>query len=152
MSKVIIWFLFLFSTIVQSENKKEETVAILTMKSGSVKVQMSEKHNFIKASVNMALLSKAKIKTEKKSWVRIKFVDDGTDMLIPEDKIVSLEELLKKRNDLKSDEKKMKLNQIKTRLFKNKNPDTVPTAVAGVRGTDVSKQTTEESKEFIWDE
>lgn len=159
MKKFILSFVVLLASSLFAAGQSDSSGSVtLTMTSGAVRIKSSDQAKWVKAVVNSQLSASTVIQTGDKSRARVRFQDDGSEMIIPEGKTVTVANLLKKRGELRQDGQKMRLNRLKARLSREANPgEAAPTAVAGVRGANVSKADSKatppkEPEELIWEE
>ncbi len=134
-----------------------ETVGVLKFYKGRVLIKKSvASKRWIRPKLNMRLDKNYIIKTGKNAEVRIR-LKNGSIYTITGKKIVKMKEVIA---GLKQDKSKKssilaKLNLLKNKLGKGgKSATGSVTAVAGVRGADVSKKSKSPIKptELIWEE
>lgn len=144
--------ILLFCSVVAAE-----TVGVLKFYKGRVLIKKSVgSKKWVRPKLNMRLDKNYIIKTGKNAEVRIK-LKNGSTYTITGKKIVKIKEVI---DGLKQDKSKRssilaKLNLLKNKLGKVKKSSTGSvTAVAGVRGADVSKKSRSPIKatELIWEE
>ncbi|MBU1077041.1 MAG: hypothetical protein KKH98_07105 [Spirochaetes bacterium] len=141
-SVLIISLMVLSINGVLSAEKDKKSVIVVTGKVSYLKGKafVKEKNGWSRLKLNMKVKSDDIIKAEKKSVVKIRF-SEKKEVLIKGEKTIGLSDLLKKKNSSRS---------FLNRLFKKDKAATDgPTAVAGVRGKDVSKQTNKVKKEKL---
>ena len=136
---------------------QQNDTMVVSLVIGDVKVKSGENAKAEKAKPGMVLSENSIILTGQAAKVKILFRDGNSEILIPENKTVKMADLIVKKNSLQKDRNRLLLNRVKLKLYKDSSKDDLdaPTAVAGVRGADVSSKTNaapSKPDEMIWDE
>ncbi len=149
-----IFFIFIFSLftvnyIDAAKTKSKKSTKILKAKVKLVKGKAFVKKGKVwkKLKINMILTAKDVIKVSKKSTVNLK-TSNGKLLIVKGSKVVKLQTLFVQSG------KKKSMNALINKLGKGKRMNSyAPTAVAGVRGADVSKQKKKVKKEELnWED
>jgi hypothetical protein len=126
-----------------------EKIAVIKYTKGNVLVKSSG-GSWKKAEKNMKLEDTHMIKTEKNGMAQLK-LRSGQFYKVMSNKTMNLKDIAKIGSSAKKGSLS-KLNALKSKLGKG-GSKSGPTAVAGVRGADVSKQKTPiKPSELIWEE
>jgi hypothetical protein len=136
--------------------QQNETM-VISLVIGDVKVKSAENAKAVKAKPGMVLSDSSIILTGGMAKAKILFREGNSEILIPENKTVKVADLIAKRISLQSNKNKALLNRVKLKMYKDSSKDDLdaPTAVAGVRGADVSAASNappSKPDEMIWDE
>ena len=149
---IVILIILCFSTVLLAEK-----VGVLKLYKGDVLIKTSaSSKNWIKPKLNMKLNEDSIIKTGKNSEVNIK-LKNGSIYKISSNKTVKLMTIMAKLKTGKSKNLSTlsRLKLLRAKLGKGGKSDTgSPTAVAGVRGADVSKKSKSpiNPSDLIWEE
>ena len=151
-SIVALMIILAFSTMVFAEK-----AGVIKFYKGSVLIKTSNtSKQWINAKLNMSLDEKSIIKTSKNSEAQIK-LKDGSLFRITSDQTVNMQDIMTKAAGTESGNSSAmaRLLSLKNKLGKGDNSGVEsPTAVAGVRGADVSKKSESPVRpsELIWEE
>lgn len=147
---LIVIIVLLFSTAVFAEK-----VGVLKFYKGKVLIKTSaSSKKWIKPKLNMKLDENYVIRTGKNAEVTIK-LRDGSSYKITANKTISVKTIALRAGKTKNSSALSRLKSLKYKLGKGGKSDTgAPTAVAGVRGADVSKKSKSpiNPSELIWEE
>ena len=129
-----------------------ETVGKIRLFRGNVMVKTSPNTKWSKAKINMKLEDTAMIKVAKGASIQIK-LKDGSTLTLNKRQIIRMSNLIKTKKNTKLTSL-AKLRLLKNKLDKGTGSGLdVPTAVAGVRGADVSEEKSPISPtDLIWEE
>lgn len=148
----VFLILFILSISIQVYAKK---IAKLQLYKGNVKVKLNSSEKWIKPKINLKLDERDIIKTASKSSAKIKFVS-GDVYEIPAGKTIKVKDIAKliKSKRAGKGTTLSRLRSLKQRLGKGGLGSGGPTAVAGVRGADVSEKSKSPVKpsDLVWEE
>jgi len=134
-------------------NLFSEKVGMLKFYKGEVMVKACPDSKWTKPDYNMKLDEKCIIRTGKNGEAQIK-LKDGSLYRIPSNTTIEINTIKAKAKSLRKASLLSRLNLLRSKLGKGKTlAKGTPTAVAGVRGADVSKESFNiKPSELIWEE
>ncbi len=144
---LVLMIILLLCTVVFAEK-----VGVMKLYKGTVLIKTSANSKWIKPKYNMKIEGNYIIKTSKGAEAKIKLAN-GSLYTISAGKTVKMSDVIAKTKKSKRSFSLAKLQLLRNKLGRGSGKNiNSPTAVAGVRGADVSSKTPIRPSELIWEE